>query len=101
MHLRPPGGPELRLMKCKTCIYGHARSIWATVGCRSMQYSSVKDHERSQEHKLFMLGWEARERGHRDAPMARHVENMINREQARIITCMKILYFTLKKTDPF
>lgn len=97
MHLRPPGGPELGLMKCKACIYGHARSIWATVGCRSMQYSSVKDHERSQEHKLFMPGWEAKERGHRDAPMARHVENMINREQARIITCMKILYFTIQK----
>ena len=97
MHLRPTDGPRSGLMKCASCIHMHSRSRWATVGCRSLQYSSVKDHERSREHILSMPIWEARDRRRGRAPMDRHVDNMINRECARIITCMKILYFTIQK----
>ena len=97
MHLRPAYGPHLGLMKCASCIHVHSRSRWATIGCRSLQYSSVKDHERSHEHILSIPIWEARDRRRGGVPMDCHVDNMINREYTRLITCMKILYFTIQK----
>ena len=96
MHLRPADGPRLGLMKCAYCIHVYSRSKWATIGCRSLQYSSVKYHERSHEHILSIHIWEVRNRRRDGAPRDRYVDNMINKEYARIITCMKILYFTIQ-----
>jgi hypothetical protein len=75
----------------------HSRSRWATIGCRSLQYSSVKDREKNRDHILSIPIWETRDRKRGGVPMDRHVDNMINREYARIITCMKIVYFTIQK----
>ena len=96
MHLRPADGPRLGLMKCASCIYVHSRSRLATIGCRLLQYFFVKDHERSHEHILSIPIWEARDKRRGEALMDSHVDNMINREYARIIICMKILYFTIQ-----
>ena len=96
MHLIPADGPRLELMKCASCIHVHFRSRWTTIGCRSLQYSFVKDYERSHEHILSIPIWEVRDRRRGGALIDRHVDNMINREYATIITCMKILYFTIK-----
>ena len=55
MHLRPADGPRLRLMKRTSCIHVHSRSKWTTIDCWSLQYSFVKDCERSYERILSIL----------------------------------------------
>ena len=75
----------------------HSRSRWATIGCWSLQYSSVKDYERSHEHILSIPIWEARDKRRGGVPMDHHVDNVINKKYARIITYMKIFFFTIQK----
>jgi hypothetical protein len=53
----------------------------------------IHDHEKSNEHKIAMVRWESTQfLQFGMVPMFRHVQNSLEKEHARIITCMKVFF---------
>jgi hypothetical protein len=53
----------------------------------------IHDHEKNNEHKIAMVKWESTHfLQFGMIPMFRHVQNSLEKEHARIITCMKIFF---------
>ena len=85
-------------MKCVACQEMRVESRWGTnIGCKSLQKSVVKVHEKSVDHKHSVAHWEDIHFPQRAnaPPVIQGLNVMVDREQSRIITVMKILYFTV------
>ena len=72
-------------------------SRWGTcIGCKNLQKSVIKVHEKSVDHKHLVACWEAIHFPQRvnAPPVIQGLNVMVDREQSRIIIIvMKILYF--------
>ena len=98
LHYRPNDGPATGFMKCAVCQEMCVESRWGTgIGCKSLQKSAVKVHEKSVDHKHSVARWEAIHFPQRAnaPPVIQGLNVMVDREQSRIITVMKVLYFTV------
>ena len=59
LHYRPNDGPATCIMKCAACQEMRVESRWGTcMGCKSLQKSAVKVHEKSVDHKHLVAHWE-------------------------------------------
>lgn len=57
-------------------------------------------HEKSGTHIVALRRWEGARNTPEAAAMARHVAHALDTETARIVTCMKLLYFIVQKDRP-
>jgi hypothetical protein len=95
---RPNDGPATNIMKCVVCQEMHVESRWGTcIGCKSLQKSTVKVHEKSVDHKYSVARWEDIHFPQRAnaPPVLQRLNVIVDREQSIIITVMKVLYFTV------
>jgi hypothetical protein len=98
LHYRPNDGPAIGIMKCAVCQEMRVESRWGIgIGYKSLQKSDVKVHEKSVDHKHSVARWEDIYFPQRTnaPPMLQGLNVMVDREQSRIITVMKVLYFTV------
>ena len=98
LHYRPNDGPTIGFMKCVACQEMSVESRWGiSISCKNLQNFAVKVHEKNVDHKYSEARWEDIHFSQcANAPLVIQGLNvMIDREQSRIITVMKILYFTV------
>ena len=97
---KPPGGPIIGVVKYEACeefkLGGVCSRTWGGNGCSTIQFSSVKQHEKSKDHKWSCQRWFAKHYPSTNLHVAfieSGLQTMVDREKGRILTVMKLLYF--------
>ncbi|MCO5586511.1 hypothetical protein L7F22_040451 [Adiantum nelumboides] len=87
-------------VKCKWCTYAHKPTPFAEAeGSKSLQKIALRVHENSDEHREAKSMWKEHEK-RTMVPMPKYVEEMHNAEKERIVTCMQIAWYVLKRYMP-
>ncbi|MCO5614484.1 hypothetical protein L7F22_068767 [Adiantum nelumboides] len=77
--------------KCKRCSFAE--------GSKSLQKATLWVHENSDEHREAKAMWKEHEK-RTMVPMPKHIEEMRNVEKDRIVTCMQISWYVIKRFMP-
>jgi hypothetical protein len=78
--------------------------IWGGIGSSSIQISTVKLHKKSDNYKWAFIRWRAghfsKTAGCTTTPIEHALQMMVDREEGRIFTCIKLLYFVVHNDQP-
>ena len=105
----PLGEALARIMKYRACEEfkngSTSLQIWGAIGCSTIQISIYKMHEKSDDHKFAFIRWRAchflqSEPCSIYTPTKLSLEVIVDHENARILTVMKLLYFIVYNDLP-
>ncbi len=86
---------------CCLCIISYKSPRASKGGCKRMQKSCVHDHEKNNEHRTRVARWEvAHFPSYGMVFMSKHVQHALEKEHAKIITCMKVFFSLQLKIFP-
>ncbi|MCO5571221.1 hypothetical protein L7F22_024957 [Adiantum nelumboides] len=86
--------------KCKWCSFANKKTPFAHVeGSKSLQKTALRVHEKSNEHREAKVMWKEHET-RTMVPMPKHIEEMHDAEKDRIVTCMQISWYVMKRCMP-
>jgi hypothetical protein len=94
-------------MKCEACeefkLGRRGSKSWGGSGCSTIQLSAIKQHKKFDDHKWSYTRWMARHyprTGGPVTPIEPGLQNMVDRENGRILIVMKLLYFVVYNDLP-
>ncbi|KAI5058448.1 hypothetical protein GOP47_0026618, partial [Adiantum capillus-veneris] len=86
--------------KCKCCTSANKKTHFAYAeGSKSLQKTALQVHENSDEHREAKAMWKEQEKRSM-VPLSKHIAEMHDAEMERIVTCMQIAWYVLRRFMP-
>ncbi|MCO5596642.1 hypothetical protein L7F22_050710 [Adiantum nelumboides] len=86
-------------VKCEWCVFCNQRTPFAKKGSSTLQFPSLTEHSRSDEHKMAALKWENKDK-RICVPLPENVATYEDKEKIRVITIMWQMYFVVRCAQP-